>query len=79
MCESNFTFFCMVGCRMFDPFSGSSTQLDIGTKNIDGYMHAFACTPQPLYNTIAGVQANFHVSYPFRVITRVKHIDIIAK
>ena len=25
-------------------------------------------TPQPLYNTIAGVQANFGVSYPIRVI-----------
>ena len=31
-------------------------------------------TPQPLYNTIVGVQANFHVSYPIRVITRVKCI-----
>ena len=25
-------------------------------------------TPQPLYNTIVGVQANFRVSYPKRVI-----------
>ena len=33
-------------------------------------------TPQPLYNTIVGVQANFRVSYPIRVITRVKCIDI---
>ena len=33
-------------------------------------------TPQPLYNTIVGVQDNFHVSYPIRVITRVKYIDI---
>ena len=32
--------------------------------------------PQPLYNTIAGVQANFHVCNPIRVITRVKCIDI---
>ena len=38
-------------------------------------------TPQPLYNTIAGVQANFRVSYTYhvitvghRVITRVKCI-----
>ena len=31
-------------------------------------------TPQPLYNTIVGVQANFHVSYSIRVITRVKCI-----
>ena len=28
-------------------------------------------TPQPLYNTIVGVQANFRVSYPIRVISRV--------
>ena len=25
-------------------------------------------TPQPLYNTIVGVQANFRVNYPIRVI-----------
>ena len=29
-------------------------------------------TPQPLYNTVFGVQANFRVSYPNYVITRVK-------
>ena len=28
-------------------------------------------TPQPLYNTVLGVLANFRVSYPIRVITRV--------
>ena len=28
-------------------------------------------TPQPLYNTVVGVQDNFRVSYPIRVITRV--------
>ena len=33
-------------------------------------------TPQPLYNTIVRVQANFRVSYPNRVITRVKCIVI---
>ena len=33
-------------------------------------------TPQPLYNTIVGVQANFRVNYPNRVITRVKCIAI---
>ena len=33
-------------------------------------------TPQTLYNTIAGVQANFRVSFPVCVITRVKCIDI---
>ena len=33
-------------------------------------------TPQPLYNTIVGVQDNFRVSYPIHVITRVKYIDI---
>ena len=31
-------------------------------------------TPQPLYNTIVGVQANFRVSYPIRVIMRVNCI-----
>ena len=33
-------------------------------------------TPQPLYNTIVWVQANFRVSYSNRVITRVKCIVI---
>ena len=33
-------------------------------------------TPQPLYNAIAGVQANFRVNYPIRVIRRIKYIDI---
>ena len=33
-------------------------------------------TPKPLYNTIAGVQSNFRVSYPIRFIMRVKCIDI---
>ena len=36
-------------------------------------------TPQPLYNTIVGVQVNFRVSYPICVITRVKCIDIWQK
>ena len=36
-------------------------------------------TPQPLYNTIVWVQANFRVSYPNRVITRVKCIDYVEK
>ena len=35
-----------------------------------------AYTPQPLYNTIVGVQDNFRVSYPICVIRRVKYIDI---
>ena len=35
----------------------------------------FGVTPQPLYNTIVGVQANFRISYPNRVVTRVKCID----
>ena len=34
---------------------------------------------QPLCNTIVGVQAIFRVSYPNRVITRVKGIDYIGK
>ena len=36
--------------------------------------HLEISTPQPLYNTIVGVQANFSVSYPIRVIMRVKCI-----
>ena len=35
-------------------------------------------TPQPLYNTIVRVQANFRVSYPIRVISRVKCIGYIG-
>ena len=35
-------------------------------------------TPQPLYNTIVGVQANFRVSDPIHVISRVKCIDYIG-
>ena len=34
---------------------------------------------QPLYNTIVGVQANFRVSYPIRVIMRVKCNTYIHK
>ena len=36
----------------------------------------YSNTPQPLYNTIVGVQANFRVGYPINVIMRVKCIDI---
>ena len=38
--------------------------------------HKKHVTPQPLYNTIAWIQTSFRVSYPIRVITRVKCIDI---
>ena len=31
-------------------------------------------SPKPLYNTIVEVQANFHINYLFRVISRVKCI-----
>ena len=45
------------------------------------YLHATSIqyTPQLLYNTIVGVQAKFRVSYPNRVISRVKCIDYIRK
>ena len=33
-------------------------------------------TPQPLYNTVVGIQENFSVSYPFSVISKVKCIVI---
>ena len=36
-------------------------------------------TPQPLYNTIVWVHANFRVSYPILAIPRVNCIDIIGK
>ena len=39
----------------------------------------FLDTPQPLYKTIVGVQANFRVSYPIRVISKVKCIGYIEK
>ena len=39
----------------------------------------FKSTQQPLYNTIVGVQAYFHVSYPFRVIKKSKMYRHIAK
>ena len=35
------------------------------------YLHT-----QPVYNTIVGVQANFRVSYPNRVIKRIKCMKI---
>ena len=41
--------------------------------------NSLSSTPQPLYNTIVGVQANFRVSYPIRVILRVKCIGYIGK
>ena len=40
---------------------------------------AVSTTPQPLHNTIVGVQASFRVSYPIHVISRVKCIDYIGK
>ena len=42
-------------------------------------MFVFVITPQPLYNTIVGVQYNFHVSYPIRVIMTVKYINVDIK
>ena len=36
-------------------------------------------TPQPVYDTVAGVQANFRVSYPICVVARVKCIGYIGK
>ena len=43
------------------------------------YRIGCSSTPQPLYNSIVGVQANFRVSYPNRVISRVKCIDYMGK
>ena len=36
-------------------------------------------TPQLLYKSIVGVQANFRANYPIHVITRKKYIDILQK
>ena len=36
-------------------------------------------TPQPLYDTSFGVKANFHVSYPNQVISRLKYVCNIGK
>ena len=44
-----------------------------------GFTTISLSTPQPLNDTIVGVQANFRVSYPIRVISRVKCIDYIRK
>ena len=49
------------------------------TKYLENCLSEDHDTPQPLYNTIVGVQANFRVSYPIRVISRVKCIDYIRK
>ena len=37
----------------------------------------YVYTPQPLYDTIAGIQANFHVSYPIHAIMRVECTDMM--
>ena len=49
-----------------------------GLKTVSGYLKlcVYLNTPQPLYNTIVGVQYNFRVSYPISFITRVNYIDI---
>ena len=39
------------------------------------YIHV--CEPQPLYNTIVGVQVNFPASYPNHAVLRVKCIGIL--
>ena len=49
--------------------SNNSFAFEISTSIPD---HFIVGTPQPLNNTIVGVQTNFRVSYPIRVITRVK-------
>ena len=48
----------------------------MGKVEIDNFCQVIGDTPQPLYNTIVWVQANFRVSYPNRVIMRVKCIVI---
>ena len=44
-------------------------------EKLQGLKH----TPQPLYNTIVGVQANVRVSYPNRVLLRVTCMGYIGK
>ena len=44
-----------------------------------GLMKYLENTPQPFNITIVGVQANFRVSYPIPVISRVECIDYIRK
>ena len=59
---------------------GSNQERRIGYKHSHSRVsQCLASTPQPLYNTIMGVQDNLRVSYPNRVITRVKCIGYIAK
>ena len=62
-----------------DDISVTEKYANLVTINIHEHFHWKTITPQPLYNTIVGVQANFRVSYPIRVISRVKCIDYIRK
>ena len=48
-------------------------------KFVSNKFHPKGNTPPPLYNTIVGIQSNFRVSYPNRVIWRVKYIGYIGK
>ena len=50
--------------------------LEAGDNHFVPVQSSLCCTPQPLYNTIVGVQTNFLVSYTTCVITRVNCIDI---
>ena len=63
---------------MGSPRPGYPGQMPTDPKGMPPYMPPYYYdfmrnpgTPQPHYNTIVGIQANFRVSYPIRVITRV--------
>ena len=54
---------------------------ELGVRRSQVLQVSLCTTPQPLYNTVLGVQANICVtcSYPNHVILRVKCIDYIGK
>ena len=52
----------------------STLNVRMTTSSMNKVTVNFSGTPQPLYNTMVWVKANFRVSYPICVITRVKCI-----
>ena len=63
----------LVGPERMQSISNSANKHSVYRKSWNRW------TPQPPYNSIARVQASFHVSYPNCVILRVKCIDYIGK
>ena len=62
-----------LSCRSFCQDDG----LNIGSTIGKIFKNIIMITPQPLYNTISGILANFCVSCPFCVIMRVNCIVMV--